>query len=599
MPTGRTKVIASPIDLTPVTQDDWSKAYFSYILCHGLPMFNSNNDTWTPKTLANSYPYIIHSPLNLQHWEDLIVGHTYDSTVVDLGGVTGIVCAAVIYKDTFWQLADDVKEGKWSVSMECFFDGFDLYYRGETINPDHELWDKLLPYARNSYENDPVVRVLGGSGDEAKVLFSASALVSVPADPSAKILEHIGTDFNSSPKLTTVNEVAASARMVAVSREPIVLGGGRLKSAADVDATVVDLQNIAAPRRSGIFTGAAPTDACSGVGEGATAAVAAEGAPAEGTGAADAQSGGNIAPRTAASAAPRNTSPDNDTRGESEMTPEQITKLIEDGVKAAVQPFVEATTTAVNGITETVNGLAESVSALTAQAESSANAQVCAARIAEVSAFTEVDDGLRLLAETLEDAAWAAVVAKLSAAITSPVADPPVQSGAASDPPAADPPVADPPAAAPPAEAGATADPPAADPPATDPPVASPSAGAGAVAGPPAADPPAADPPAEAGATQPEDDIGADPGAAPAPPGGAPGTPAIAESAPPGASSEVQSMWDIADAHRPASATAANKDSFIITTPDGKTATLADVDNAPTYENQTDGYLRLWGIKPE
>ena len=58
-------------------------------------------------------------------------------------------------------------------------------------------------------------------------------------------------------------------------------------------------------------------------------------------------------------------------------------------------------------------------------------------------------------------------------------------------------------------------------------------------------------------------------------------------------------MWDLAEAHRPASATAANKDSFIITTPDGKTATLADVDNAPTYENQTDGYLRLWGIKPE
>jgi hypothetical protein len=208
-------------------------------------------DSWTEAVLKNSFSSIVHAPTNIEHWEGDIVGHTYDAALVTLDGAPAIVGAAVLYRDIFYGIArdimtkgdgDDEDRVDWRVSMECYFTDFAAYWKGRVYTKDSQRWEELSPYIGGLFQNRPVIRLLGGAGDDSKVYFGAKGLVAVPADPDARLLQATWIDPQSGEQTVKNFEATAAARIVRVSKDPIVLSSGSLTDPASVLYRVEELE---------------------------------------------------------------------------------------------------------------------------------------------------------------------------------------------------------------------------------------------------------------------------------------------------------------------------------------------------------------------
>ena len=105
--------------------------------------WNKNDDVFTSKATWQARSTPEDKQFNLMHDENDIIGHITGSYVVDRSGAAiaddtqpddfDIITEAVLYnswtkpenRDRMNQIIAEIEEGKWFVSMECLFAGFD------------------------------------------------------------------------------------------------------------------------------------------------------------------------------------------------------------------------------------------------------------------------------------------------------------------------------------------------------------------------------------------------------------------------------------------------------------------------------------------
>ena len=181
-------------------------------------------ETWVARKTPEDKPF------NYMHDEMDIIGHITANRVVDFEGEAidesietppkdfNIITDAVIYKS--WSdveqrerintLVEEIKEGKWYVSMECLFPNFDYALI------DSEGQTKLIERSEASAFLTKHLRAYGGSGlyEDYKVgrllrniSFSGKGLVSKPANPRSVILEGNKSFDESNSQILTVSSI--------------------------------------------------------------------------------------------------------------------------------------------------------------------------------------------------------------------------------------------------------------------------------------------------------------------------------------------------------------------------------------------------------
>jgi len=173
---------------------------------------NLNHAYFMPSELIKAAPTIDHKALDIEHQEDQIVGHIYDSKFVDNAGNLldlnetanmntselnkmniDVMIAGILYKSRFPELAKEISEGKWKLSMETYFQDYDIKIgevvmsrkEAEALGFANEIIGRLAKILKNGKEvaKGEVSRVL------RDLLFSGCGVVKHPANPRSIILE--------------------------------------------------------------------------------------------------------------------------------------------------------------------------------------------------------------------------------------------------------------------------------------------------------------------------------------------------------------------------------------------------------------------------
>ncbi len=172
--------------------------------------WNKNDDVFTSEATWNARSTPEDKQFNLMHNENDIIGHITGSYVVDRDGNQlnddtqpddfDIITEAVLYnswtepenRERMTQIIAEIEEGKWFVSMECLFAGFDYALL------DEEGGAKLLQRNEGSAFLTKHLRAYGGTGEYEgykigrslrEISFSGKGLVSKPANPRSVILD--------------------------------------------------------------------------------------------------------------------------------------------------------------------------------------------------------------------------------------------------------------------------------------------------------------------------------------------------------------------------------------------------------------------------
>jgi hypothetical protein len=174
---------------------------------------NLNRAYFLPSEMVKAHATINNKALDIEHEETNIVGHIYSSVFVDRAGVKldvqtledmnveelekteiDVMIAGILYKSRFPELAKEVKDSKWKLSMETYFQDYDIKI-GELILSkkeaealglaSEEVLGRVARILRKGKEiaKGEIVRVL------RNLLFSGCGLVKNPANPRSIILE--------------------------------------------------------------------------------------------------------------------------------------------------------------------------------------------------------------------------------------------------------------------------------------------------------------------------------------------------------------------------------------------------------------------------
>jgi hypothetical protein len=206
------KAAASVIDLPSDKEKQPDLLYFSAIFVSSGE--NLNHAYFLPSELISAEHTIVNKALDVEHKEDEIIGHLYDREFMDDSGnkvsldelassdevdssskKIHIAVAGIIYKSRFPNIAQEVADGKWKVSMEAYFTDYDVKIGDLIISKDEaeslglaKIESKLGSLAKvlkkgKEIAEGHVTRVLKG------ILFSGCGIVENPANPPSIILE--------------------------------------------------------------------------------------------------------------------------------------------------------------------------------------------------------------------------------------------------------------------------------------------------------------------------------------------------------------------------------------------------------------------------
>ena len=222
---------------------------------------NLNDDVFLRSELMNSRSTGAHKPVNIEHADDVIVGHMLSTYAVNKSGtiVDGpdlplqpidIVNEAVIYSYLFPQLANDVRELTLSndlfVSVEAWFDSFD-YVVGTNIIKRNESTAEIL---------DSALRMNGGDGyfqghKVGRVLrnirFGGVGIVASPANPESIILS-VGTDVENpmAHEVETQESILAANIMGCAKKEELAMSNNHSEpftASAEIDSATQESDN--------------------------------------------------------------------------------------------------------------------------------------------------------------------------------------------------------------------------------------------------------------------------------------------------------------------------------------------------------------------
>lgn len=203
------KVIELPSD----DQKQPDLMYFSAILVSSGE--NLNHAYFMGSELVSAERSIVNKALDVEHSEDDIIGHIYERAYIDKEGnrldltelsskeiahLDGqdmhIAIAGIIYKNRFPNIAQEVADNKFCVSMECYYKNYDVKI-GEMViskneaeslglaSTDDSILGKIAKVMKKGKElaTGKITRVLRG------ICFSGCGIVKHPANPASIIME--------------------------------------------------------------------------------------------------------------------------------------------------------------------------------------------------------------------------------------------------------------------------------------------------------------------------------------------------------------------------------------------------------------------------
>lgn len=174
---------------------------------------NLNRAYFLPSEMVKAYDTIDNKALDIEHEETNIVGHIYSSAFVDRAGKKldmqtlkdmsneelekmdiDVMIAGILYKSRFTELAKEVKDDKWKLSMETYFQDYDIKIGSLILSrkeaealglTSEDVLGKVARVLQKGKEiaKGEIARVLRG------LLFSGCGLVKNPANPRSVILE--------------------------------------------------------------------------------------------------------------------------------------------------------------------------------------------------------------------------------------------------------------------------------------------------------------------------------------------------------------------------------------------------------------------------
>jgi len=174
---------------------------------------NLNHAYFMPSELVKAFHTIVNKPLDIEHNEEEIVGHIYSSAFVDQQGDKveltelanrtdkeldkmnlDIMICGIVYKSRFPELADEIKNNKWKLSMETYFQSYDVKVGNLILSrkdaeamglASTEVVGKMAKIVKRGIEI--------AAGEVARVLrdlmFSGCGIVKQPANPRSLIFE--------------------------------------------------------------------------------------------------------------------------------------------------------------------------------------------------------------------------------------------------------------------------------------------------------------------------------------------------------------------------------------------------------------------------
>lgn len=206
------KAVASVIKLPKEKDKQPDLLYFTAIFVSSGA--NLNHAYFQPSELVKAEGTIVNKAFDIEHKEEDIVGHIYDraftdgeGNLLDLKAATSkdaasidkqdmhIVIAGIMYKHRFPELATEVVDGDWKVSMETYYRDYDvkignlIISRNEAealgIASDESMVGKLAKVIKDKVEiaTGTIDRVL------RDLVFSGCGFVKKPANPPSIILE--------------------------------------------------------------------------------------------------------------------------------------------------------------------------------------------------------------------------------------------------------------------------------------------------------------------------------------------------------------------------------------------------------------------------
>jgi len=210
--TNELKEAASIIELPKEGEKQIDLQYFSAVFVSSGA--NLNHAYFLPSELIKAEGTIINKAMDVEHKEEEIVGHIYKRAFMDDKGAEisldelasieeasldkkkfHVAIAGIVYKNRFPDLADEVASGKWCVSMEAYFNSFDvkigdlIISRKEAealgIANDPNIFGRIGKVLKSGVELavGKIDRVLRG------ITFSGCGFVEKPANPPSVVLE--------------------------------------------------------------------------------------------------------------------------------------------------------------------------------------------------------------------------------------------------------------------------------------------------------------------------------------------------------------------------------------------------------------------------
>jgi len=177
---------------------------------------NKNGAHFLPSEMMRAHNTIVHKAIDIEHDEEKVIGHMYDCAFTYKDGELfdptkilaeyqetsqdpdsldiDILVAGVIHKLRFPEVSEEISQGLWKVSMECYFRDFDIKVGSQIITRQEA---QTLGYDPNDLIGGFVKVVAGkkalGKHLVARVLrgitFSGMGVVKNPANPHSIILE--------------------------------------------------------------------------------------------------------------------------------------------------------------------------------------------------------------------------------------------------------------------------------------------------------------------------------------------------------------------------------------------------------------------------
>ena len=209
------KEAASVIELPKEGEKQIDLQYFSAIFVSSGA--NLNHAYFLPSELVKAEGTIINKAMDLEHKEEEIVGHIYQRGFMDKEGnkisleelssieiasldkkEIHVAIAGIVYKNRFPDLAKEVADGEWCVSMEAYFKNYDIKIGNLILTrPEAEalglasdtvlnvLFGRTAKVIKNKVEvaKGTIDRVLRG------ITFSGCGFVKKPANPPSIVLE--------------------------------------------------------------------------------------------------------------------------------------------------------------------------------------------------------------------------------------------------------------------------------------------------------------------------------------------------------------------------------------------------------------------------